>query len=574
MMRALAAHIVFLVILLSNAWSAEPAKPADRLRSLGDIATEMASYFPKVEARVLDASGDRLTLSLGKKGGLVPGIVLSIWREGREIYHPLTGAVIGRAEEEVGSAEVTEVGDIASFAAVRKRLKQPREGDRARITPRKIKIGLIPAGGAYFGIVSDLAERLTDSGRFSVINEAKIIAFLKGRNESDAESARAAAAGLGLDATALVSTKPVDGRQLVTVKLFSGETGKLMAAVTAEVDVSLKTSSQTGFIPFFALSDDGGYEGPDIPFEAKLFVPADVNGDGAAEGVFSDGRRLYVFKEELSGWREVWTEPDKDAIGEGHINIDVADINANGIPEIFVTAVKDGNVISYSVEAGAEGFRRIAVGHVFLRVVSKDRRDVLIGLEPGGSGRTSTIKEYVWSAGKYIPGPAFPLPERVGLYDFVFADFGGKGMHIVARDHKNRLVVYSGTEPVWTGREIYKGMETTIPGSLASTNIRVVKTRLIAADIDGDGLDEVILQRNINRRFFMGFKSADIHVMSWGDERLEQKRVFTGLAGPVLDLAVQRNSGLHLMSLVREPAGLLSASRTFVTRYRLDGKAQ
>lgn len=574
MMHALAAHIVFLAILVSNAWSAEPAKSADRLRSLGDIASEVASYFPKVEARVLDASGDRLTISLGKKGGLVPGMVLSIWREGREIYHPLTGAVIGRAEEEVGSAEVTEVGDIASFAAVRKRLKQPREGDRARITPRKIKIGLIPAGGAYLGIVSELAERLTDSGRFSVINEAKITAFLKGGNESDAELARAAAAGLGLDAAALMSIKPVDGRQLVTVKLFSGETGKLIAAVTAEVDASLKTSSQTGFIPFFALSDDGVYESPDIPFEAKLFVPADVNGDGAAEGVFSDGRRLYVFKEERSGWREVWTEPDKDAIGEGHINIDVADINANGIPEIFVTAVKDGNVISYSVEAGAEGFRRIAVGHVFLRVVSKDRRDVLIGLEPGGPGRTSSIREYVWSAGKYIPGAAFPLPERVGLYDFVFVDFGGKGMHLVARDHKDRLVVYSGTEPVWTGREGYKGMETTIPGSLASSNIRVMKTRLIAADIDGDGLDEVILQRNINRRFFMGFKSADIHVMSWGDGRLEQKKVFTGLAGPVLDLAVQRNSGLHLTSLVREPAGLLSASRTFLISYRLDSKAQ
>lgn len=574
MMRALAAHIVFSAILISNAWSADPAKPADRLRSLGDIAAEMASYFPKVEARVLDASGDRLTISLGKKGGLAPRMVLSIWREGREIYHPLTGAVIGRAEEEVGCAEVTEVGDIASFAAVIKRLKQPREGDRVRITPRKIKIGLIPTGGAYLGIVSELAERLTDSGRFSVINAEKISAFLKGRNESDAESARAAAAGLGLDATALVSTKPADGRQLVTVKLFSGETGILTAAITAEVDVSLKASSQTGFMPFFALSDDGGYEGPDIPFEAKLFVPADINGDGAVEGVFSDGRRLYVYKEELSGWREVWTEPDKDAVGEGHIHIDVADINANGIPEIFVTAVKDGKVMSYSVEAGAEGFRRIAVGHVFLRVVAKDRRDVLIGLEPGGPGRTSTVREYVWSAGKYIPGAAFPLPERVGLYDFVFADFGGKGMHLVARDHKNRLVVYFGTEPVWTGQEIYEGTETIIPGSLASSNIHVVKTRLIAADIEGDGLDEVILQRNINRRFFMGFKSADIYVMSWGDGRIEQKKVFTGLAGPVLDLAVQRNSGLHLMSLVREPAGLLSASRTFVTSYRLDGKAQ
>lgn len=573
-MRAFAAHIILLFVFVSNAWPAEPARPVDRLRSLGDIAAEMASYFPKVEARVKDVSGDRLTISIGKKEGLVPGVVLSLWREGRELRHPTTGVVIGRAEEEIGSAEVTDVGDGTSSAIIKKRLKQPKEGDRARITPRRIKIGLIPEAGAHPGVISELAERLNDTGRFSVIEEAKVSAFLKARTERGAELARSASSSLGLDAAALVSMESSSGSLLVTVKLFSGETGTLIGTISSKIEAALKTSTLADVRPFFALPTDGKDEGPNIPFDAKLFVPADVNGDGVIEGVFSDGGRLHIYKEELSGWREVWSELDKGSAGNGHINIDISDINANGIPEIFVTAVNEGKVMSYVLEAGADGFRRIAEVPAFLRVVSyPGRGNILIGLDPAAAGQASIVKEYVWSSGAYIPGATFPLPEGVGLYGFVLADFGGKNIYLVARDSKDRLVVYLGTELVWKGQERYLGIDKALPSSLRSSNNKSVKTRLIAADIDGDGKDEIIIQNNIKRKVFMGFKSGEIHVLAWVDGGLVQKRVLTGLAGPVLDLAVQRNAGLHLLSLVREPAGLFTSSRTFVTYYRLDVNA-
>ena len=62
------------------------------------------------------------------------------------------------------------------------------------------------------------------------------------------------------------------------------------------------------------------------------------------------------------------------------INVDSADINGNGRPEIFVTAMFGGKVFSYVIEFQEGGYRRIADVPGFLRVLQYPGKGaVLIG---------------------------------------------------------------------------------------------------------------------------------------------------------------------------------------------------
>jgi len=66
--------------------------------SLGILVDQVLGLFPKVDGDVLEVSGGAVTLSLGRRDGLVSGIELSVYREGRELRHPRTGQVLGRTE--------------------------------------------------------------------------------------------------------------------------------------------------------------------------------------------------------------------------------------------------------------------------------------------------------------------------------------------------------------------------------------------------------------------------------------------------------------------------------------------
>ena len=104
--------------------------------------------------------GDKITITLGTKDGLQQGVVLTVWRDGKEILHPVTNVVIGHLEDEVGSLEVTVPGETTSIGVMKKKMKEPKEGDKARITPKKIGIAIIPLRAEHPEIIQGLAEQL------------------------------------------------------------------------------------------------------------------------------------------------------------------------------------------------------------------------------------------------------------------------------------------------------------------------------------------------------------------------------------------------------------------------------
>ncbi len=579
---------LLLAMFITAASLAERQLGVDEYTSLEELAAAISSFFPKVQGEVKTAQGDTLSVALGRKDGLVPGTALTLWREGKDITHPVTGAVIGRMEEEIGSVEVASAGDTSSIAVVQKRIKDPRPGDKARITPKKINMALVPVRAERSELVAELSRRLSETGRFAVLDSVKAEPFLKDRKERDAELVRDMGRAFGLDAVASVGIYPSEGKMLVTVKVFYTVNAKLLNTVVAMLDLSSKTQPLGDVSPFFAPVKEKAESAPLLPFRARYMSIADLEGDGKYEYVFSDGARLYVYRLEPSGWHEIWTEAAPPANKElRHLYLEAADINNNGRAEIFITAMSEGRAVSWVVEQEDGAFRRIAELAGFLSVLRYPGRGTVLMWQGYDSAEffSGRPRQYAWSHGKYEPGAELELPTGVNLYGFAFVDFGETSPMLVSLDEKDRLLVYSRDTLVWKSEERYLNVDTFVYKPLTGLDAAVskaaeddktrrvrIKGRVRSADIDGDGREEIIIAKNTKANLLGGYKEAELHGMGWTGARLEQKRAVKAIPGAVLDFQVVRPGGRagQIFALVRSSGGLFSKDSVRVISYSTD----
>jgi hypothetical protein len=568
-MRSIAATFLLLCALVFAAPLCGAEKPLglDEFNSVDDLASAILAYFPKVQGDVTAVQGDQLTIALGKKNALMPGMVLGLWRDGKEILHPVTGIVIGHVEEEVGSAEVTRVGDISSVAVVRKKLKEPKPGDRARITPKKIHLALVPLRADRPEIIAELTERLNESGRCTVVDGEKVSAFLKDKPQKDSALIKEMGRVFSLDVVVAVGVYPSEGRYLVTSKIFYAEDARPLATIVATMSLATRKDALGEIRPFFApLKDEkSGAPAPALPFAAKHFVAADLDGDGTIEYVFSDGVRLHLYRQDPTGWREIWTEASP-AISSRvqHLYLGAADINGTGRPQIFLTTMEDGKVSSSVLEASDGTYRRIVKTPGFFRVINyPGRGPMLIGQDFDPERFfVGTPKQYTWSGGKYNAGAEMPLPVGIGLYDFAFVNFGEPGLLLVAFDERDHVLVYSKGTVIWKSEERYQGggTEVVLPAANADKgDLKVkIKGKILALDIDGDGKDEILLPRNVGGTFFGWAKAAQLHALGWTGARLEQEWEIKDIPGAVLDLqaAASGKGPAQILTLVGSSGGL------------------
>jgi hypothetical protein len=580
--------LLLLVILVPLSAFAEKPLGVDEFNSVDELAGAIAAYFPKVQGMVTSVQNDKLALTLGKKDGLTTGMELTLWRDGKEILHPQTGAVIGHMEDQIGMAEVVSVGDASSSAVVRKKLREPQPGDKARITPKKINLAIIPLKAERAEIVQGVWERLSEYGRFTMLDRGKVDDFLKSRKQRDSSLISELGSRYNLDAVVALSIYPTEGKLLVMARIYyTGDAG-LLDTIVATLDLASKKDVLGEIRPFFMPVKEEKSVTPELPIDARYFTAADFEGDGKLEYAFSDGSKLHVYRHEPAGWRELWTESVPPAsTGIKHINIDAADINGNGRPEIFVTAMLGGKVFSYVVEYQDGAYRRTADVPGFLRVTTyPGKGPMLLGQDYDPvtfySGKP---KLYSWQEGKYAPGAEFPLPNGVTLYGFVVAALGEAQPLLVAFDDDDHLMVYSKDTLLWKSGEEYPAAGTTVykpatgigavltrDAAQNDKSLRVrIRGRVAAVDINGDGTDEIIVPKNIGDTFFgiAGIKEAQIVSLGWTGARLDPRWTVKDITGAALDVQILRQDkgAAQILVLVRTKGNLFTKDRQQVMSY-------
>lgn len=585
-MRKIIILFLLALSLVTAAAAAEKTLGVKEYTSVDELAAAISSYFPKVQGEVKTVARDRLTVALGTKDGLEQGVLLTVWRDGREILHPVTGMVIGRLEEEVGSLEVTTVGEKESTGVMKKKLKEPKEGDKARITPKKIGLALLPLRAEHPELIQGLAERLKENGRFAVLDSEKGAAFLSDKKQRDASLIKEMGRAFELQVVVTIEILPSDSKYLVTAGIFYADDARQLDTIVAMLDLRTKRDVLGEVKPFFAPPREEKSDLADLPFDAQLFVAADLEGTGALQYVFSDGAKLHIFKQGTSGWREEWAEKTTYAPGEmQHFNLDAADINGNGRPELFVTGMLNGAVVSYVIEFKDGIYQRTADVPGFLRVVAYSRKGSTLigqGYDPV-SFFVGQPKQYVWANGNYVSGAEFPLPKGVDLYGFAYAAAGEADPLLVALDDKDRLVVYSNGTLIWKSEEKYPTVGkivtkplTGIDAMFLSSSTEPDKTRkvkisgrVVALDLNGDGRDEILLPKNSGATFLSRHNAAEFIGLGWTGARLEQRWNIKDIPGAVLDYQVLRQQGMgaQVLMLVMTPGGLFAADRFRVMTY-------
>jgi len=580
---------LLLVILVPLSAFAEKPLGVDEFGSVDELAGAIAAYFPKVQGVVTSAQNDKLMLTLGKKDGLTAGMELTLWRDGKEILHPVTGAVIGHMEDEIGSVEVVSVGDSSSTAVVKKKIKEPKAGDKARITPKKINLAIVPLSFERPEVVQGLSDRLSEYGRFTILEKDKVSGFLKDRKQRDTSLVTEMGRQFNLDAVVALGIYPTEGKLLVIARIFYTTDAGLLDTIIATVDLKTRKDALGDIRPFFMPVKEEKSVLPELPFDARYFAAADFEGDGKLEYAFSDGSKLRVYRHEPAGWREVWTETGLPPAGDvvKHINIDAADINGNGRPEIFVTAMQGGKVYSYVVEYQDGAYKRTADVPGFLRVLTYPGKGTLLlgqAYDPA-TFYAGQPQLYSWQDGKYSSGADFPLPKGVTLYGFAYAALGEAEPFLVTFDDDDYLLVYARDNLVWKSSDQYVGggmyvykPPTGIGAVLArdaiqnDKSLRVkIRGRVAVSDINGDGTDEIIVPKNIGDTFFgiAGIKAAEIVGLGWTGARLDQRWNIKDIPGAVLDLQLikQDKGAAQILTLVRTKGSLFTKDRQQVMSY-------
>ena len=171
--RVLVLALLVGLVPVATSRAQAPSRSVTAPPSLSVLTDEIISLFPKVDGDVIEVQGTTVTLGLGKKDGVVAGIDMEIYREGRELRHPKTGASLGRTEQAVGRMQVQAVFEAYSTGTASPGT-EVRPGDKARVSSGKVRLSLLSVvdigvkPDVAEAVVQEVSDTLNRSGRFQV----------------------------------------------------------------------------------------------------------------------------------------------------------------------------------------------------------------------------------------------------------------------------------------------------------------------------------------------------------------------------------------------------------------------
>ena len=276
----------------------------------------------------------------------------------------------------------------------------------------------------------------------------------------------------------------------------------------------------------------------------------DIDGDGKNETVFTTDHTLEAYRYENKRFRKIGTIANRDL--DHIIGVDVADINRNGIAEIFVSSLDPFRkfVKSFVVEFNGKTFTQIVPeSEWYYRVVDLPKRGhVLLGQKQGlESPFNKPIFELVWQNSGYEPADKEMPAKRANVLGFALGDAMNDGAEdAVVFDELDYLRIYSST-----GKEIWKDGEKTggTPRYFQLPNAGVEDTenhgyypmRILIDDINDDGKNEVITVKNYRLSDLLSYRKfthGEIEIRDWDGVGLAVRWHTRKLTGYLSDFEV------------------------------------
>ena len=570
--------------------------------SISVIVDQVLGLFPKVDGDILEVNDQGVTLAIGKKDGLVPGIELSIYREGRELRHPKTGAVLGRTEESIGRVVVQEVFEGYSTARIAQG-SGVKVGDRVRVSAGKINLSVVPL---VEGIKDPLAEAalqelvqgLNRTGRFQVAagDPLAVTLLQEGLQRQEILEGKGLAKlaeRYKVDNALVVHLKSVQRKPYMDVRLyaFPGPSNLLTAGMfvppsvrpapkgdfsassqgrpnqTAVPQRSLLARLLTGEMDSGAYSTGEGSiplkEVAKYPFVVTSLDVAIAPGDKVARMVITDGRKVYLYRIVERVLEAEWTwSADASA---GIFAVQLADVNEDGVLDVVVNRYhpNQGILVKSTILTTRDGKPVALVSDVpeilmAMDVTGDGIKKALWGQDyvQAGFFKKGAVDRLVLRDGVLVADGRVQVPSEFRATGATMSNINGKdGLRTLTFiDEHNRLRVSAANQELWrssspVGGGVVKLVVETQVEKGGRNFVYFAEPNPVAIDLDGDGVEEiVVVQNQVPGRMAVVFKGPAGYrfqsVNSGFEGTITGLGAIPGDPAPTLVVAVTRFYGL------------------------------
>lgn len=303
------------------------------------------------------------------------------------------------------------------------------------------------------------------------------------------------------------------------------------------------------------VESDRYWRSPRIKGSITSLAVADIDLDGKNEllVLLADSLRVY----RLAGKFFALVREFKNGPSGTYLFVDAADIDGDGVPEIFVTNMNNMTLQSFVLEWRNGGLRYKAKDlPYYFRVqpnpkgtgsmLLAQKRDVVDAFE----GPVYVMR---YANEKYVPQRELKLNKWANVLNFALADLNGSGqpMTVVVGPSYDLRVYSASGERLWMSDDTYAASAKFIlqpPNSDISDpgwedHWYFLPTRLVITDLDKDGRPEVVVVKNRDRMNHMLEKmrlyySGTIFSLAWNGMSLQEMWRTPKISGYVTDYAV------------------------------------
>jgi len=276
----------------------------------------------------------------------------------------------------------------------------------------------------------------------------------------------------------------------------------------------------------------------------------DIDKDGKTETVMITDHSVEAYRFDNNRFLKINTMAERPH--DYLIGVDVADINGNGYPEIFVTALNPSRefVRSFVLEFDGQTYVEIVnkSNWYFRTVDMPERGKILLGQKQGiNSPFDDRIFELVWQNSEYDAAEPVMPPRRANVLGLASGDARNDGTDVaVVFDKLDYLRIYDSK-----GGEIWKDGEHSggtpryfqMPnlGSKDTENHAYYPMRILIRDINNDGKNDVITAKNYRLSQILSvriFKQGEMEIRSWDGIGLAVLWRTRKLSGHISDFAI------------------------------------
>jgi len=580
-MARLAVAVLLLLLSSAPAWSQSPPAAGPAPTPITTLVGQVVALFPKVEGDVLKVDGSQATLSVGQRDGVVPGVELMVYREGEELKHPKTGEVLGRTEKTMGRLTVTEVLEGYSTARIIQGTGI-QAGDKARVSAGKVRLTVLPLSSGIRdnlieAAVQELVDGLTRTGRFSIgMGDSLALALsqqgIKPEEALEGKGLRQVGERYKTDNLLVVHFKRVESKPYMDVRLYQLPQADAALSTAFFVPPSIRPTTQGSRFSQGGPANPpqakqrsllsrllgreleaGSYSSGEnsiplkevakFPFAVVAIDVGVMPKDKIPRMVVSDGEKIYQYKIVGLKLEPEWSMSVRSL---GRVfSVYFVDLDGDGVFEVvgnrhnpksglnsFIVGVKDGKPryladsieeFLFPVDIKGDGYKQT----VWTQRFSKEK-----------FFSQGQAEQMAWKDGKLVTDKAVRVHPAFRPMGAVFSNMNGKDSTraLAFVDEFNRLQMTVDGEDIWRSGTAVGGGSMTLEQETGQVTSRVMRSAFykieptpLAIDLDGDGVDEVIVPQNI-------VKEGLIAIVFKGPAGFRLQSIDTGFEGTITAL--------------------------------------